>query len=151
MKTPLPRKFNTSFLKNSDNKERLNLYCADKFQSNEEEVQSFNITKGESVLSNSILDESISINTAEEADQKLFWQMIQCVRNALKQFVVRTAAMDVVISLTACRRLVESFDFVVFVLLSSAVSNRFHNINKIVEEHSERKCRALPFIYALKG
>ena len=151
MKTPLPRKFNTSFLKNSDNKERLNLYCADKFQSNEEEVQSFNITKGESVLSNSTLDESISINTAEEADQKLFWQMIQCVRSALKQFVVRTAAMDVVISLTACRRLVESFDFVVFVLLSSAVSNRFHNINKIVEERSERKCRALPFIYALKG
>ena len=31
--TPLPSKFNDSFLKNNDNKERLNLYCADKFQS----------------------------------------------------------------------------------------------------------------------
>ena len=127
--TPLPRKFNTSFLKNNDNKERINLYCADKSQSNEEDVQSFNITKGQSVLSNSTLDESISINTVEEADQKLFWQMIQCVRSALKQFVVRTADMDVVISLIACRRLVESFDCVVFALLSSAVSNRFYNIN----------------------
>ena len=146
--TPLPRKFNTSFLKNNHNKERLNLYCADKFQSTEEDVQSFNIIKGQS---DSTLDESISINTAEEADQKLFWQMIQCVRSALKQFVVRTADMDVVKSLTACRRLVESFDCVVFALLSSAVSNRFHNINEIVEEHGERKCRALPFFYALAG
>ena len=94
MKTPLPRKFNTSFLKNSDNKERLNLYCADKFHSNEEEVQSFNITKGESVLSNSILDESISINTAEEADQKLFWQMIQCVRSASNANVLHFNAFN---------------------------------------------------------
>ena len=69
--TPLPGKFIDSFLKNNDNKERLNLYCADKFQSYHKDAQSFNLTKGESVRSNSTLDESISINTAEEADQKL--------------------------------------------------------------------------------
>ena len=77
--------------------------------------------------------------------------MIQCVRSVLKQFVVRTAVMDVVISLIACRRLMESFDCIVFALLSSAVSNRFYNINKIVEELGERKCSALPFFYALAG
>ena len=58
---PLPSKFNDSFLKNNDNKERLNLYCADKFQSYQENNsiiqcnkvirESFSVTKGESVLS----------------------------------------------------------------------------------------------------
>ena len=122
--TPLPSKFNDSFLKNNDNKERLNLYCADKFQSYQEDAQSFNVTKGESVLSNSTLDESMNINTAEEADQKLIHQMIQCVRSGVKQCVIDT---DVVISLIAYRRLKENFDCVVFVCLSSAVSNRFYN------------------------
>ena len=58
---PLPSKFNDSFLKNNDNKERLNLYCADKFQSYQEDNsliqcnkvirESFSVTNGESVLS----------------------------------------------------------------------------------------------------
>ena len=60
--TLLPSKINDSFLKNNDNKERLNLYCADKFQSYKEDAQSFNVTRGVSILSNSTLDESISIN-----------------------------------------------------------------------------------------
>ena len=61
--TLLPSKINDSFLKNNDNKERLNLYCADKLQSYKEDAQSFNVTKGVSILSNSTLDELISINT----------------------------------------------------------------------------------------
>ena len=87
---PLPSKFNDSVLKNNDNKERLNLYCADKFQSYQEDNsiiqcnkvirESFSVTKGESVLSYSTLDEPISISTAEEADKKLVPHMIQCVR-----------------------------------------------------------------------
>ena len=99
--TPLPSKFNDSFLNNNDNKEPLNLYCADKFQSYQEDAQSLNVTKGETFLSNSTLDESISINTAEEADQKLVRHMIQCVRSGAKQCVVRTVNTDVAILLIA--------------------------------------------------
>ena len=44
-KTPLPSQFNDSFFKNNDNKKRLNLHCADKFQSYQEDAQSFNVTK----------------------------------------------------------------------------------------------------------
>ena len=103
-------------MKNNDNKERLNLYCADKFQSYQDNnsiiecnqiKQSFNETKGESVLSNSALDESISINTAEEADQKLVRHMIQCVRSSVKQCVLRTVDKDVVILQIAYSRLVK--------------------------------------------
>ena len=145
----LPSKFNDSFLKNNHNKEWLNLYCADKFECYQGDTHSLNVTKGESVLSSSILDESISINTADEADQKLVHHMIQCVRSGVKQCVVRTVDTDVVISLIAYRRLAENFDCVVLACLSSAVSNRFCNINKTAEEISERKCRALPFFYVL--
>ena len=98
-------------MKNNDNKERLNLYCADKFQSYQEDNsiiqcnqiirQSFIITKGESVLSSSALDESICINTTEEADQKLVGHMIKCVRSDEKQCIVRTVDKDVVVSLIA--------------------------------------------------
>ena len=149
--TPLPRKFNDYFLKNNDNKERLNLYCPDKIQSYQEDAQSFSVTKGESVLSNSTLDEPISINTAEKADQKLIRHMIQWVRSSVKHCVVRIVDMNVVISLIAFRQLAENCDCVVFTFLSSAVSNRFYNINKITEELGERKCRALPFFYASTG
>ena len=143
--TPLPGKFNDSFLKSNDNKERLNLYCADKFQSYQEDAQSFNLTKGESILSNSTLDESISIFTAEEADQKLVRHVIQCVRGVVEQYVVRTIDTDVIISLIEYRRLIENFDCVVFACLSRAFSNRFYNIKKTAEKIEERKCRALPF------
>ena len=82
--TPLPSKFNDFFLKKN----------------------------GKPVLSNSILDESISVNTAEEADQKLVRHMIQCVRTGVEQYVVRTASTDVIILLIAYRQLVENFNCV---------------------------------------
>ena len=119
--TPLPSKLNDFFMKNNDNKERLNLYCTDKFQSYPEDAQSFNVTKGETVLSNSTFDESISIDTAEEADQKMVRHMIQCVRSGVKQCVVRTVDTDALISLIAYRRLAKKFDCVVFTCFSSAV------------------------------
>ena len=101
-------------MKNNDNKERTNLYCADKFQSYQEEAHPVSVTKGKCVLSSSTLDESISIITAEEADQKLICHMIQRVRSGVKQCVVRTVDADVVISLIAYRQLAENLDCVVF-------------------------------------
>ena len=135
-------------MKNNDNKERLNLYCADRFQSFQGPSQSLNITKGESVLSNSTLDASISINTAEEAAQKLVRHMIECVRSGMKQCVVRTVDTNVVISLIAYRILAGNFDCEVFACLSSAALNRYYNINKIARELGERRCKTLPFFYA---
>ena len=129
----------------------MNSYFADKFQSYQEDAHPFSVTKGKRVLSSSTLDESISIITAEEADQKLVCHMIQRVRSGVKQCVVRTVDTGVVISLIAYRRLAENLDCVVFTCLSSAVSRRFCKINKIAEEYGERKCRALPFFYALTG
>ena len=77
--------------------------------------------------------------------------MIQFVKSGVKQSVVRTIDTDVVISLIASRRLAEKFYCIVLACLSSAVANRFYNINKIVEEIGERRCWALPFFYVLTG
>ena len=57
--TPLPSKFNDSFLKNNDNKEQVNWYCADKFPSYQKMRNHSRTTgtEGESVLSNSTSDE----------------------------------------------------------------------------------------------
>ena len=68
-----------------------------------------------------------------------------------EQCVVRTVLTDVVISLIVYRWLAKKFDCVVFACLTSSASNRFYNTNKIAEELGERKCRALPFFYALTG
>ena len=142
----LPSNFNDSFLKNNEYK------FAYKFQSYQEDaLSSFNVTKGQSVFSNSTLDRLVSINTAKEADQKLVRHMIQVVRSRMKQCVVRIVDTDVAISFIACPRLVENFDWVVFACFSSAVSDKFYNINKIAENLGERKCRTLPFSYALTG
>ena len=48
--TPLPGKFNETFLKNNSNKERLNLYLADKFLSYEIDDKIRVITKGDTIL-----------------------------------------------------------------------------------------------------
>ena len=66
--------------------------------------------------------------------------MIQFVKSGVKQSVVRTIDTNVVISLIASRRLAEKFYCIVLACLSSAVANRFYNINKIVEEIGERRC-----------
>ena len=68
-----------------------------------------------------------------------------------EQCVVRNVDRDVVISLIVYCRLAKKFDCVVFACLTSSASNRFYNTNKIAEELGERKCRALPFFYALTG
>ena len=117
----------------------------DKFQFYQENAQSFSVTRGESVLSNSTLDESTIINTAEEADQKLGCHMFYCVRSGVKQCIVRTVDTGVIMSLISYRQLAENFGRAVFACLSSAVSNRFYNINKFAAARGER-CRALPFM-----
>ena len=65
----------STFLKNNSNS---NLYLADKFLSYEDDDKLRVITKGETILSNDeniSLDNFISQNSAEEADQNLIRDM----------------------------------------------------------------------------
>ena len=152
--TPLPGKFNETFLKNNNNKERLNLYLAGKFHSFHQDDKQLIITKGDSVLSNEnriLTDQSLSNNAAEEADQKLVRHMIQCVQSGVQQCTVRTVDTDVIVSLIAYRRLAEHFDCKVLGCLTTSSATTYYDINKASIDLGEQKCHALPFFYALTG
>ena len=153
--TPLPGKFNETFLKNNNNKERLNIYLAEKFHNMFQEADKvFVMTKGETIISNSdhfLNDHFISYNTAEEADQKLIRHTIQSIKSGMEEVTVATVDTDVIISLIAYRPLAEHFECKVFASLSSPSGITNFDINKISQNLGPRKCRALPFFYALTG
>lgn len=150
----LPSKFNDTFLKNCNNKERLNHFMADKFFSLQQEDKQFVITKGDTILSNESIifsDPLLSDNKAEEADQKLVRHMLQCTRSGVQLSTIRTVDTDVIISLIAYRFRAENFDSKVFACLVTPSSTSYYDINKIALHLGERVCRALPFFYALTG
>ena len=152
--TSLPGKFNETFLKNNNNKERLNLYLAEKFHSYHQDDTPLTITKGDSILSNKSIilnDPSLSNNLAEEADQKLIHHMLQCVKSGMEQCTVRTIDTDVIVSLVDYRHLAKKLECKVFACLTSTSTSTYYDINKISLNLEEQKCRALPFFYALTG
>ena len=152
--TSLSGKFNEIFLKNNNNKERLNLYLAEKFHSYPQGDTPLTITKGDSILSNKSIilnDPSLSNNLAEEADQKLIRHMLQCVKSGKEQCTVRTIDTDVIVSLVAYRHLAKKLECKVFACLTSTSTSTYYDINKISLNLEEEKCRALPFFYALTG
>ena len=151
--TPLPGRFNETFLKNNDNKERLNLFLADKFLSYDDDKVRV-ITKGETILSNDddiLMDTSLSHNSAEEADQKLVRHMIQTVTSGVDECVVRTVDTDVIVSLISYRQLAGNYESKVLACLSTTSGSNYYDINKISVQLGNRKCRALPFWYAFTG
>lgn len=153
--TLVPSRFVDSFMKNNDNKERLNLYCADKFyefQLVNPSSTVFNVTKNDTILTNSASSSVlISSNTAEEADQKIVRHMLDCIRNGIEHCMIRTVDTDVIVSLISFRMIVGNFNTKVFACLASSQSNKFFDINKICQELGDPKCKALPFVYAFSG
>jgi len=149
----LPGNFNETFLKSKDNKERLNIFLAQSFHRLHQEGSSFTVTKGETILSNDPLilnDQSLSNNSAEEADQKLVRHMIQCVRSEINECLIRTIDTDVIISLISYRHHAGHLYKNVFACLTTAKPMYF-NINEISEKLGKSKCRALPFFYSFTG
>ena len=145
--SPLPGKFNDMFLKNNKNKEKLNLYLADKFFSFQQDDKQLIITKGDTILTNEttiLSDPSISNNSAEEADQKLVRHMLNCTRSGVQLSTVRTVDTDVIISLVAYRFRAGNLDSKVFGCLVTPSSTSYYDINKVAIELGERVCRALP-------
>lgn len=100
--TKFPSDFKTNFLKNSDNKNRLNVFLASEFFSQYSGDKIIVITKDETVLSNDqdlVVDTALSPNSAEEADQKLVRHTLQCAQAGIGTVVVRTVDTDVILLL----------------------------------------------------
>ena len=149
-----PSDFKNSFLKNNNNKERLNLFLADKFSEHHHQADiKFTITKGTGILTNDATlssDPLINYNTAEEADQKLVRHVLQCLKTGVKNIVVRTIDTDVIVLLLAYRYFAGNFDLNVYAMLASKDIS-FYNINELSVQFGEKKCQALPFFYCFTG
>ena len=154
--TKFPSDFKDNFLKNNNNKERLNQFLADKFAEihNNGDI-TLTVTKGTGILTNDEMlssDPLINYNTAEEADQKLVRHMVQCVKNGVKNVVIRTIDTDVLISLLAYRHFAGNFDSSsVYAWLATGKSPTFYDINKLAVHFGEKTCQALPFFYTFTG
>ena len=132
--TLIPNKFRESFLKNNDNKERLNMFLAEKFISLHRGESKLTITKGSSIVTNDTdldANDNIRSNTAEEADQKIIRHMIDCVKAGIHRVAIRTVDTDVILSLVAYRHYAGSFDCKVYARLVSGKGSSFFDINQI--------------------
>ena len=142
-------------MKNNDNKERLNLYCANKFyefQLVNPSSTVFNVTKNDTILTNSASSSVlICSNSVEETDQKIVRHMLLCLRNGIEHFMITTVDNDVIVSLISFRMIVGNFNTKTFACLASSQNNKFFDINKICRELGDPKCKALPFVYAFSG
>ena len=153
-KSSLPTKFRDSFLKNSDNKNRLNSFLADKILSLHRDDRTLIITKDTSILSNNFAitsDEILTPNRAEEADQKIVRHMIQCVKSGIHHVVIRTVDTDVIISLLAYRHHAQNIDSTVLALLRAGGKSVYYDATEITLKLGEKVFQGLPFFHALTG
>ena len=142
-----PSDFTNSFLKNKNNKQRLNLFLSDRFSEHRQGDIKLTITKGTGILMNDdtlSYDPLINYNTAEKADQKLVRHM-QFVKSGIKKVVLRTIDTDVVVFLLAYRYFSGNFECTVYAMLATGKSVNSYNINDLSIHLGEKKCQALPF------
>ena len=152
--TKFPSDFKDNFLKNSKNKDRLNEFLADEFMQHYAGDKTFVVTKGEHVLSNVDLlaaDNSLSPNSAEEADQKLVRHALQCVRSGIRNVVIRTVDTDVILLLIAYRHQEVNTNSRVFACMAVGKEEKYYDINSISSLLGQEKCQALPFFHAVTG
>ena len=141
-------------MKNPSNKERLNLFLAEKLLAIHNGEKTLVITVGNGIITNENVlksDSMISSCTAEEADQKLVRHMLQCVKSSFGKVVVRTVDTDVVISLLAYRHRGGNFSSNVFAWFGMGKNSSFYNINDISLKLGEDTCQALPFFHSFTG
>lgn len=94
--TNFPDKFQ-GVLKQNDNKEYLNRYLAEDFQSLQSDSKKLTITYGNNIKTTDtslLLESCINDYNAEEVDPRLVRYAIKCVEKGYKKVVVRTVDKD---------------------------------------------------------
>ena len=100
--TRIPGDFRSNFLTNSDNKNDLHIYLAEKFVERPIFQKQLVITYNDSILTNIeniIAEDEISNCDTEEADQRIIRHLINCAKNGFKKLFVSTGDTDVLILL----------------------------------------------------
>ena len=153
--TQFPSTFRSNFLHNSENKNELNEYLANKLISFHNNHQILIVSYKSGVLCSNIkLEPSSKILNciSEEADPRL----VRHTRDALLQYysfvMVRTIDADVLVLLISFTFRGDIPNGSVYAALCSSDSNvKYFSINDIVRELGDDVTRALPFFYAFTG
>lgn len=139
-----PTAFSQDFLKNSENKEKLNKFLAQKFiKLHEHKSQIFVVTFEDTILSNRIdymNDTTINNCTAEEADPRL------------KNIMVKTVDTDVLIlAIAYCGKLISHSIDTFFVEFGSGSHTKYFNVVELFQFLGELRSTALPFFHSFSG
>ena len=139
-----PTAFSQDFLKNSENKEKLNKFLAQKFiKLHEHKSQIFVVTFEDTILSNRIdymNDTTINNCTAEEADPRL------------KNIMVKTVDTDVLIlAIAYCGKLISHGIDTFFVEFGSGSHTKYFNVVELFQFLGELRSTVLPFFHSFSG
>ena len=96
-------------------------------------------------------DDFLTLNKAEEADQKIVRHMIQCFKSWIHHVVIRTVDTGVIVSLSAYRHHAQNFDSKVYALLVAGGKSVHYETTEIALKLGEKVCQGLPFFHALTG
>ena len=144
-----------NFLQNSENKEDLNRYLANKFMSLDLGSRAMVVTFGNSILTNDdslLLEERINYCTSEEADARLVRHTIHCIEKGYNSIVVRTIDTDVVVLLISCKPYMDEVGTGnVYALMGKGKDLHYYDINAISSKLGTDMCEGLPFFYAFTG
>ena len=154
--TDLPSNFK-EFLKNSQNKDRLNKFLAEKFMTEHMSTKILVFTHKNSILSNSgtIMTQDDLLNcNSEEADQRLVRHAINCAINQIATIAVFTYNTDVIILLLSVSHLVTEVSLsksTVYCVFGMGEDARLYNITSLAQQLGESVCKGLPFFHAFTG
>ena len=138
-------------MKNSDNKNDLYIYLAEKFIGTPLNQQQLVVTYNNTVLTNieNIVGEDEIFNcNIEEADQRIIRHLINCVRNGLNHILVCTDDTDVLRLLISVLSLInEQYHSNIVYRFGIGENIKYYNINEICLLLTNDVCRALSRIY----
>ena len=154
--TRFPLNFGNIFLKNSQNKDQLNLFLAKEFMRlHESNPQELVLTFKETVLSNrecNVNDFLINNCKAEEADTKVVRHGISQTKQGFKHIVIRTVDTDVLILLISYCHLFKDGEILsLSVQFGTGYDIRLYDILELHEEIGDTKSLGLPFFHAFTG
>ena len=153
--TPFPKDFRKDFLHNSENKNALNEYLAEKFVSLHNTHQILIVTYKCGVLcSNSNIDPSRAVFycTSEEADQRIVRHARDALLQGFKRVLVWTIDTDVLVLLIAFATSPNADDSNIYAAMCSTDRTvSYYNVKEIQSNLGFVVKKALPFFYAFTG
>ena len=150
-----PSDFKCDILRNSQNKNDLHIYLAERFNavsSNEREVVA---TYDDSILSNFNniqYKEDIAYGTIQEADQRIIRHVINCAKNDFQNVVLCTGDTDVLVLLISFLPLIPKIKSCNIICKFGIRDNQiFYNVVLLSKELGDDVTKALPFFHGFTG